>query len=105
MPCYAFNMTSSFFGRIMLRPIWRIAVLVTVLWAPQAVAEVPDGVFMFNKRCATCHEAAALMPRLMKMPNDEERRAYLDKFLARHHARDGEERKLIVEYLVRYQPR
>lgn len=91
--------------RIMRKPVRVIAVLVALGAAAQAAAEVPDGVFMFNKRCATCHEARALMPRLTALPNDAERRAYLEKFLSRHHARDAEERKLIVEYLVRFQPR
>lgn len=71
----------------------------------QARAEVPDGTFMYNQRCSKCHEPSALMPRLMKLPDDNERRAYLEKFLTRHHARDEQERKLIVEYLVRFQPR
>lgn len=70
-----------------------------------AAADVPDGRFLFNKRCATCHEASALMPPLMKLPGDKEREAFLEKFLSRHHARDAEERKLIVEYLLRHQPR
>lgn len=73
--------------------------------AAGAAAAVPDGRFLFNKRCATCHEASALMPRLMKLPGDKEREAFLEKFLSRHHARDAEERKLIVEYLLRHQPR
>ena len=73
--------------------------------AAPAVAEVPEGSFMFNRRCATCHMASALMPRLMKLPNDAERAEFLNKFLASHHARDEAERKAIVEYLVRYQPR
>jgi hypothetical protein len=75
-----------------------------VVMAP-AMAEVPDGRFLFNKRCATCHQAEALMPRLMKLPDDKERQAYLNKFLARHHARDAEERALIVDYLLKHQPR
>ena len=82
-----------------------IAILMALGVATPAVAEVPEGSFMFNKRCATCHVASALMPRLMKLPNDEERGAFLNKFLAGHHARDEAERKVIVEYLVRYQPR
>ena len=82
-----------------------VAVLVALGAAAPAGAEVPEGSFMFNKRCATCHTASALMPRLMKLPNDAERAEFLNKFLAGHHARDEAERKLIVEYLVRYQPR
>ena len=79
--------------------------LISLGLAAQARAEVPDGAFIYNQRCGKCHEPAALMPRLMKLSDDNERRAYLEKFLARHHARDAEERKLIVEYLVCYQPR
>jgi hypothetical protein len=45
------------------------------------------------------------MPPLMKLPNDEERRAFLDKFLTRHHARDEKERELIIDYLLKHQPR
>ena len=89
----------------MLKLLRVIAGLIMLAAATPAVAEVPDGVFMFNKRCATCHEAGALMPRLMKLPNEAERRVYLEKFLTRHHARDEAERKLIVDYLLRYQPR
>jgi cytochrome c553 len=82
-----------------------VFLLLSIGFVAQARAEVPDGAFMFNQRCGKCHEPAALMPRLMKLPDDNERRAYLEKFLTRHHARDEQERKLIVEYLVRYQPR
>ena len=71
--------------------------------AYRAAAEVPDGTFLFNKRCALCHDTAALMPPLMKLPNDAERQAFLEKFLSRHHARDDEERKLIIDYLLKYQ--
>lgn len=45
------------------------------------------------------------MPPLMKLPNDAERRSFLDKFLTRHHARDKEERDLIIDYLLRQQSR
>ncbi len=79
-------------------------VAVAPLLSP-AVAEVPEGGFVFNKRCGTCHRAEALMPRLMKLPDDAARQTYLDKFLVRHHARDVEERALIIDYLLRFQPR
>ena len=89
----------------MRKPAESLFLLLSLGLAPQASAEVPDGAFIYNQRCGKCHEPSALMPRLMKLPDDNERRAYLDKFLARHHARDAKERELIVEYLVRYQPR
>ena len=89
----------------MRKPVAILFLLMSLGLTSQASAEVPDGAFMYNQRCGKCHEPSALMPRLMKLPDDNERRAYLDKFLARHHARDAKERELIVEYLVRYQPR
>jgi hypothetical protein len=64
-------------------------------------AEVPDGRFIFNKRCATCHDAGALTERLAKMQNAE-RQTFLDRFLARHHARDRDERALIIDYLSKH---
>lgn len=83
----------------------RIVAILLAFGAAPAGAEVPEGSFMFNRRCATCHMAGALMPRLMKLPTEEERAAFLNKFLAGHHARDEAERKAIVEFLVHYQPR
>ena len=91
--------------RIMRNFVTILVVLTSIGVLAQARAEGPDGAFMYNQRCGKCHEPSALMPRLMKLPDDNERRAYLDKFLTRHHARDAKERELIVEYLVRYQPR
>lgn len=82
-----------------------VAILIVLGAAAPAGAEVPEGSFMFNRRCATCHMASALMPRLMKLPDEEERAQFLNKFLAGHHARDETERKAIVDYLVHYQPR
>ena len=73
-----------------------LAPAVTTGWA-----EVPDGRFVFNKRCATCHEAAALTERLAKMQNAE-RQTFLDRFLVRHHARDRDERALIIDYLSKH---
>lgn len=67
--------------------------------------EIFEGRFVFNKRCARCHDATALMPPIDKLPGDAERRTFLDKFLARHHASDQEERTLIIDYLLRHQPR
>lgn len=92
-------------GMQMLKAALSVVVLLGLVVAVGAAAEVHEGRFMFNKRCGTCHEATELMPRLMKLPNDAERGAFLDKFLARHHARDADERALIVEYLLRHQPR
>lgn len=90
----------------MLKKAQLVAILLGLAAATPAAAAVPEGSFMFNNRCGTCHQdAGALMPRLMKLPNDQERRSYLEKFLARHHARDAQERALIVDYLLRYQPR
>lgn len=88
-------------------PLFRLffGLMLLAAAAMRAEAEIVDGAFMFNKRCALCHNATALMPPLMKLPDDEKRQAFLEKFLSRHHARDEEERKLIVDYLINYQPR
>ena len=68
-----------------------------------ASAEIANARFAFNKRCATCHDATALIPRLMKLPDDVERHAFLEQFLSRHHARDADERRLIIDYLLKHQ--
>lgn len=82
-----------------------LAVALLLTGPTVAHAEIPDGRFAFDKRCATCHDATALTVALAKRADDKERRAFLEKFLSRHHARDLEERAAIIDYLLNYQAR
>lgn len=69
---------------------------------PEIRAEIPESGFMFNKRCALCHNAAALTLRIRNVPEDK-RRTFLENFLARHHTHTSEERALIIDFLL-HQP-
>jgi mono/diheme cytochrome c family protein len=53
----------------------------------------------FGKRCARCHDTAAAVAFLKSHPDAKERAVWLDRKLARHHARDAAERKAIIGYL------
>ena len=76
-----------------------------LIGAASSAAEVPNSRFMFNKHCALCHDATALASRLEKLADDAARQDFLEQFLSRHHARDAEERALIIDYLLKHQPR
>lgn len=89
----------------MRRLIIYLTCLLLIDLATPAGAEIFEGRFVFNKRCATCHDITTVMAPLMKLRNDAERRAYLEKFLSRHHAYSDEERALIIDYLLRHPPR
>ena len=69
---------------------------------PEVRAEIPESSFIFNKRCALCHNVAALTPRIRSIPEDK-RRTFLENFLVRHHTRDAEERASIIEFIL-HQP-
>ena len=58
----------------------------------------PDRERVYAARCSKCHPAEKLVPRLSRRSPDA-RRAFLERFLAKHYAPDEAERKQIVEFL------
>lgn len=89
--------------RLLLLPSLMIALL--LLSAADARAQSPDGGALFAKRCARCHETAALDPWLARRAGDEAWRSDLDRFLTRHHARDDVERQAIIDFLLKMPPK
>ncbi|NWG86484.1 MAG: hypothetical protein HXY26_03070 [Hydrogenophilaceae bacterium] len=58
----------------------------------------PDGKQVFKDRCALCHTVRKLAPELCeKLP--AQRRDFLERYLASHHAPDPAERKAVRDYL------
>ncbi|MGE0651681.1 MAG: hypothetical protein AB7P12_08015 [Alphaproteobacteria bacterium] len=55
----------------------------------------------FAKQCARCHSVAKAVEFLRAHPDAEERAAWLEKKLSRHHARDAVQRKDIIAFLER----
>lgn len=87
----------------------RAAALVLAGWlaAPQtahAQSERAAGEAAFAARCARCHQIEALQGYLNRRPDDAARRADLEAFLARHHARDAVERAAIIHWLLAGRP-
>jgi len=59
-----------------------------------------DGAALFKQRCGECHTVRALERPLRKRPAAG-RAAYLDKFLEKHYAPDANERRAIIELLLK----
>ena len=74
-----------------------VAGLLYILATPAWAAE-PGGAKLFELRCGKCHTVEKLAPGLAKQPLPE-REARLERFLARHHAKDDAERRAIIAYL------
>jgi hypothetical protein len=63
-----------------------------------AVAE-DEGMALFDAQCANCHGARDITWWAEQYPDEDERRAWLDRFLQRHYPPSEEERALIVEHI------
>ncbi len=57
------------------------------------------GARLVDARCVFCHKQKSL-PKLVERCTDQHGEAYLDDFLKRHHAPDGEARADIIAYLT-----
>lgn len=63
-----------------------------------APAQAADDAKLFEERCGKCHAVEKLAPALAKR-SAAARGRYLERFLQRHYAPDGAERKRIVAWL------
>jgi hypothetical protein len=70
-----------------------------VSMAQEAAAEV-----LWQNTCAGCHDDAATLARNLPGEDETAKRAMLDGFLARHHARDAAGRTALISWLLA-QPR
>ena len=57
------------------------------------------GARLVDARCVFCHKQESL-PKLVERCTDQHGEAYLDDFLKRHYAPDGEARADIIAYLT-----
>jgi len=64
---------------------------------PDAVAA---GESAFITECAACHGSVSRLVRRLASQTPEERRAFLDGFLAGHYATDDDMRAAIIAYLL-----
>lgn len=78
-----------------------VLLAVTVLLAASALpaAAQQAGEADYKNRCARCHTVAQAVDYLRAHPEAKERAAWLDRKLARHHARDAAERARIIAFL------
>jgi mono/diheme cytochrome c family protein len=50
--------------------------------------------------CASCHGGASALTSRLGALNNPARIAQLDRFLTRHHARNAEQRRALIDYLA-----
>jgi mono/diheme cytochrome c family protein len=79
------------------------AITLTIFaFATSAPARAQDaGEAAYAKQCARCHTVAKAVDFMKAHPDAEERGAWLERKLSRHHARDVEERKHIISFMER----
>ncbi len=74
-----------------------LAVTTALVQAPPAAAR--DGAAVWAAACARCHRSAGqLVPAIPATPAN--RAAWLDGFLAKHHARDAADRAAVIAWLL-----
>jgi mono/diheme cytochrome c family protein len=81
----------------MTRNLILLPVLLILASAPPSVAQ--DGSQLFLQRCGDCHGARAIGVWGRKLPNDEQRRQWLEGVLATHHSPPETERALIIDHI------
>ena len=54
----------------------------------------------YNSTCLSCHASVSRIAKKVQGADEAAKRAYLDTFLAKHHAPDKEVREKIIQYLV-----
>lgn len=79
----------------------RVLVAATVLSAaafvPAYAAET--GQELFAAQCADCHGDRDIAFWARQYPDEDDRRAWLDRFLQRHYPPPEEQRALIIDYI------
>jgi len=77
----------------------RSSVAALVLWSFCGATLAEDGEAVFQAKCSSCHTQKKVVTAVRKRPEDE-RSAYLAKFLASHFAPTAAERKAIADFLI-----
>ena len=67
--------------------------------ASQDATQLQDAGKLFAQRCAECHGARAITAWGRKMPNEEQRRQWLEGFLQTHYTPPEAERAPISAYI------
>jgi mono/diheme cytochrome c family protein len=81
------------------RDAWSLSAgLAALLFATVAAAQ-SDGKAAFESRCARCHAPQEIHEWATKEPDAVARQSWLEGFLQRHHAREEEERRAIIEHI------
>lgn len=57
------------------------------------------GEALFDAQCADCHGARDIAWWAEQYPDEDERRAWLDRFLQRHYPPADDERALIIDHI------
>jgi len=66
-----------------------------------AAADEDAGEILFGVKCGRCHSAGRLATKFQGVEDLEAARKAFDGKLFRHFLKDAEERRLIIDYLVR----
>lgn len=74
-----------------------LATLLTAFASP-AIGE-SDAAALFEAQCGRCHMPDEIPGWAATQPDADERLAWLEGFLQRHHARDAEQRQAIIAYI------
>jgi cytochrome c553 len=87
----------------MVRLFMLISIPFALAGAPQAASQdaiqLQDAGKLFAQRCAECHGARAISAWGRKMPNEAQRRQWLEGFLQTHYPPPEAERALIIEHI------
>ena len=87
----------------MMRLLMLISISLALAGAPQAASQdaihLQDAGELFAQRCADCHGARAISAWGRKMPNEEQRRQWLEGFLQTHHSPLVAEHAPIIAYI------
>ena len=76
-----------------------ILLSIPLILAGALPAASQDASQLFARRCGDCHGARAISAWGRKMPNEAQRRQWLEGFLATHYSPPEPERALIIEHL------
>lgn len=81
-----------------LTALFGMAALLFALRAPPPAA-ADEGRALYEARCAGCHGLDAAGRWAAMHPDPDERQAWLDSLLQRHHPPAEDERPLIIDYI------
>lgn len=87
----------------MVRLFMLLSILLALAGAAPASAQeavqLQDASKLYAQRCAECHGARAISAWGRKMPEEEQRRQWLEGFLKTHYPPPESERALIIEHI------